>query len=138
MGWYFSRQSKQSLVKELTENSKREFSNGRTVTRKLLAHCYRGNAFSGVLWTAWEVTVENPVFEHLCYRYIGCDLLRYSDGMWGHKPQEESMGPYTYSCPLGYLKLVPESEPGTNAEWRQGVQAYHAKRLAKRLARLVK
>lgn len=138
MGWYFSRTSRKCLIAELTNDSKRDLPDGRSITRTCLAHCYRGNAYRGVLWSVWEVTEYNPLFVQQSHRYIGCDLMEYRDEMWGHKPLEESMGPYSYSCPLGYLRLVPDSEPHTNANWRRGVQAYHAKAVAKRIAKLVR
>jgi antirestriction protein len=45
---------------------------------------------------------------------------------------EESMGPYYYSCPLGYLDKVPVV---TNPGWRDCVRNYHAELAAKRQAK---
>ena len=45
-----------------------------------------------------------------------------------HKPMCESMGPFYYSCPLGYLELVPVADE----QWRECVRSYHAKRRKKR------
>jgi len=67
-------------------------------------------------------------------RWIQCDLLQYSrsnDG-WGYKDMEESMHPYFYSCPLGYLAKVPIKTFGGNEEWRKGVRSYHERLLEKR------
>jgi hypothetical protein len=48
--------------------------------------------------------------------------------MWYHKPMEESMGPYYYSCPLSYLDLAPVA----SWHWRDGVIQYHARRGSKK------
>lgn len=97
-------------------------------TRKCVAKCYRGNVHSGVLWTVWTITDSSTGAE--IDRFIGCDLLRYVKGQdpgyaWGNKSLEESSHPYYYSCPLGYLAMVPQV---ACEEWRKGVREYHAKR----------
>ncbi len=115
MGWYGEPGTRKEKLAELTrchENA------------TCLRHCYRGNNFRGVLWSVWETTEkfrqEHP--EHPP-RAISCDLLEYRDGMWFHKPLCEQSHPYYYSCPLGYLDMVPVA----NAEWRESVRKYHAK-----------
>lgn len=137
MGWLFKPgSSRKELIEERTKVWEQVTPGGLTVTSKCLAHCYRGNVFSGVLWTAWERTFDKdgePV--QPTERWIGCDLLQYSkthDG-WGYKDMEEATHPYYYSCPLGYLDLVPEI---ANEEWRQGVREHHARRKAQREASL--
>lgn len=87
-----------------------------------IEHCVRGN----VLWTVHvirEVTTHAEVA-----RFIGCFLLRSNPGYgWGYKDMDESMGPCYYSCPLGYLDMVPcpDNVPYAKA-WREKVRAYHA------------
>jgi len=105
-----------------------------TVTSTCLAHCYRGGAFSGVLWAVWERTfIGNGQQAKPVERWITCDLLRHQrDYGWGYKDMDESMHPYQYSCPLKYLALVPIETYGGNAEWREGVRAYHARQREKR------
>jgi hypothetical protein len=49
---------------------------------------------------------------------------------------DESFHPYFYSCPLGYLRLVPIETFGGCKEWRESVLEYHAERKAKRLAKV--
>lgn len=119
MGWLFKTgTTRRGLVEERTTEWER---NG--VQHVCLAHCYRGNLFSGgVLWTVWERTGPDREPE----RWIGCDLLQYrkTDG-WGYKGMDESVGPFYYSCPLGYLKKVPTV---ANEDWRVLVRAYHAER----------
>ena len=131
MGWLFRiGTTRKGLVEERTKGWERE-----GVKSTCVAHCYRGNACSGVLWTVWERIGPDREPE----RWIGCDLLQYrkNDG-WGYKDMDESMGPYYYSCPLGYLDKVPVV---TNPGWRDCVRQYHvelaAKRQAKRLRGLL-
>lgn len=128
------------MIAERAENWERTTPEGMTVKSVCLAHCYRGGAFSGVLWTAWERTfVKDGTEAEPTERWIGCDLLRYQkDFGWGFKDMEESMHPYYYSCPLKYLSLVPIDQYGGNAEWRENVQRYHARQQAKRRLRTPK
>jgi hypothetical protein len=59
-------------------------------------------------------------------------LLRFENGYgWGYKDMAEEMHPFFYSCPLGYLALVPVA----CAEWREGVKTYHVKMAERRKAR---
>ena len=134
MGWYYQNGgTRQGLIKELTESRENKRDDGIVVKTVGLAHCYRGNVFSGVLWTVFEhrfflgdAEVEQP------QRWIGCDLLHCHNGDWGHKPMTEHMGPYYYSVPLSYLNMVPIETYGGNAEWRLAVTEYHAKQRQKR------
>jgi hypothetical protein len=112
MGWYGDQCTRKQKVEHLLEPF-----NG----QRCLRHCYRGNAYKGVLWSVWESPAGN---------YIRCDLLHYRDGMWMHKPMDESMGPFFYSCPLSYLKMAPVADP----TWRECVVAYHNTRKEKRRA----
>jgi hypothetical protein len=45
---------------------------------------------------------------------------------------DESVFPYYFSCPLKYLEMVPLEQYGGNAEWRKGVQEYHAEKRRRR------
>ena len=47
----------------------------------------------------------------------------------------ESVHPYFYYCPLGYLDMVPLEVYGGYAEWRELVRQYHARSIEKRRAR---
>ena len=109
MGWYYQHGSRKDLVDALTKDPR-----GPEGRCKCLAHCLRGN----MLWSVWDSPSG---------RWIGCDLLhRAGDGMWGHKPMDESVHPYYYTCPLKYLELVPEV---ANEQWRSNVVAHHEERL---------
>jgi hypothetical protein len=137
MGWLFrSSWTRKELIAERTKDWSREKDNGITVTSTCLAHCYRGNVYSGVLWAVWERRFLKDGQETRSHeRWISCDLMRHqkNDG-WGHKDLCESEHPYYYSCPMKYLNLVPIDQYGGNPEWREQVLAHHARRKEKRQA----
>jgi len=134
MGWLFKHGiTRKQLIAERTKDWSREGAEGMTVTSTCLAHCYRGGAFSGVLWAVWERTFTKggqPVKP--IERWITCDLLRHQQGSWGYKDLDEAMFPYYFSCPLSYLDMVPIETYGGCAEWRDGVTAYHTRQKEKR------
>ena len=119
MGWYFSRQTRDQLIRELTTPRKSE-----QIRSEVIAHTLRGN----VLWSVFRVTASKAgVFglkEGESTTFIRCDLLKGSQGEWGYKPLDESMHPYYYSCPLAYLEMAPVRSEA----WREGVRAYHRRR----------
>jgi hypothetical protein len=134
MGWLFTHgQTHKELVARRTEGCDRTEEGGTVVRNTCLRHCYRGGAFSGVLWTVWERSFEKDGQQvQPAERWIGCDLLRFENGYgWGYKDMAEPMHPFFYSCPMGYLAMVPVA----CSEWREGVTAYHAKMKAKREAK---
>ena len=138
MGWLFRAGStRRELIAERTKDWETDGPEGSTVSTVCLAHCYRGNVCSGVLWAVWERTFNKegesvkPV-----ERWITCDLLRYQrDYGWGYKDMDESMHPFSYSCPLGYLEKVPIDQYGGNTEWREGVREYHVRQAENRKKR---
>lgn len=140
MGWYFGYPTKKGLQEELLEGRERvvedsEFSRSCLIRSQCLRFCYRGNRFSGVLWSVWENTwtdLETKDELRPPERWIQCDVMKYIGGDWGYKPMCEGMGPYVYSCPLGYLALVPKPDGEYGANWREGVKAYHARAAQKR------
>jgi len=137
MGWLFRAGStRKELIAERTSDWTREGAEGVTVATTCLAHCYRGNVYSGVLWAVWERRFTKDGAEVQPHeRWITCDLLRYQkDFGWGYKDLDESMHPYYYSCPAKYLDLVPVEIHGGNAEWREEVRSHHARRKQKRQA----
>lgn len=142
MGWLFPYgASRKSLIAERVQNWERTTDTGVLIKTTCLAHCYRGGVFSGILWSVWERTFSTEGIENEPrQRWIQCDLLRCHQGDWGYKDMEEVMCPYFYSCPLGYLKLVPIEQFGGHERWRESVRQYHArlaeKRQARRAARL--
>lgn len=96
MGWSFGWHNRRSLISELTKDN--DF-------QKCIAKCYRGNVHSGILWSVWEYTKPSDKCKE-GYRWIKCDILQYRGGDWGYKDLCESMHPYYYSCPVGYLKMT--------------------------------
>lgn len=115
------------MVEHLTREY-RPKSNGTESTSKVkcVKHCYRGSPWNGTLWSVWERVHD---FNGPQERWIRCDLLEWcrSDDGWGYKDMTESCGPFHYSCPLGYLELVPDDgiNTGVHAEWREEVRAWH-------------
>lgn len=127
MGWYFSRQTRDQLIRELITPQESE-----QARSEVIAHALRGN----VLWSVVRLTRKQAgaidlneavdLKEDESTTFIRCDLLKSSHGEWGYKPLDESMHPYYYSCPLGYLEMAPVQSEA----WRQGVRAYHRRRCA--------
>ena len=121
MGWYFSRQTRDQLIRELTTPQENEH-----FCSEVIAHALRGN----VLWSVVRVIPKQAgafdLKEAESTTFIRCDLLKGSGGEWGYKPLDESMHPYYYSCPLGYLEMAPVRSEA----WREGVRAYHRRRCA--------
>ncbi|HEX6986380.1 MAG TPA: hypothetical protein VF170_13440 [Planctomycetaceae bacterium] len=138
MGWTFREGiTRKELIEQRTRGWETTRDDDLTVATTCLAHCYRGGAFSGVLWAVWERTFTRfGVEAEPPRRWITCDLLRHErDGGWGYKDLAEGMGPFSVSCPLAYLDLVPLDHFGGNAGWRERVRAYHAHARRRRLAR---
>ncbi len=116
MGWTYNAHpcSKESFVKQILMES-----------GAILAHSVRGNR----LWTIYQPkgSEADP--------FILLFLLSRSNGCWGYKDMDETMGPYFFDCPLSFLDIVPEPEKGchlslgeTGKSWRDHVREYHAKR----------
>jgi len=131
MGWFYDLIDRKTLIAELTADSFRDLLDGSKISISTLASSYKGCPFSGVLYVVRESTAEKAgVAERK--RWIEVHLLKFyrdrGQVSWGHKPMEESVHPYYYSCPLKYLSMVPEV---TDAAWRAGVVDYW-KRLRER------
>ncbi|MBR9802099.1 hypothetical protein GYB59_10570 [bacterium] len=138
MGWtYPYGLNRKQLIAQRVEGWERD-TGEMLVKSTCLKHCYRGGVFSGVLWSVWERTFMKDGDEvQPSERWIQCDLLRCDQGSWGYKDMEESMHPYYYSCPLGYLNLVPVDRYGGNTEWREQVIDHHRRRAEKRKCRAI-
>lgn len=132
MGWTYPHDlNRKQLIAQRVAGWERD-TDEMLVKSTCLKHCYRGNVFSGVLWSVWERTFTKDGEQvQPNERWIQCDLLRCDQGEWGYKDMEESMGPYYYSCPLGYLELVPIDRFGGNVEWRKQVAEHHHRRAKK-------
>ena len=123
MGRYYSRQTRAQLIQELIQPQE-----GERAHYQVIAHALRGN----VLWSVVRITAKVAGIFGLdageSTAFIRCDLLQGSGNDWGHKPLEEAMHPYYYSCPLRYLDMAPEQ----CRDWRDGVRAHHARRNARK------
>ena len=97
MGWTFTRDATRAdVIADRIEAWSNDTHAGQTIR-----HCLKGN----VLWTVRSIIDKGS---RRVERYIGCDLLQRERGYgWGYKDLEESSGPFYFSCPLGYLAMVP-------------------------------
>lgn len=122
MGWFFPYGATRSdIISELTP--KERFSDdGKTVFRTL-RHCCKGN----VLYALHE---SGPVRD--TRKWIGVSLMQKSDGSWGYKSMDESMGPSYVSCPVSYLDAADEPVNEYAAKWRAAVRAVAAERSRKK------
>lgn len=124
MGWLFTYgQSKSQLIEHLTVTNLGD-------RMKTIAKCVRGN----VLWAVHEYVRDIGVGEGAIKagdRWIGCYLLGSTEGSWGYKDMDESMGPCEITCPVSYFKLVPNPPNDWAKEWRAKVMARHAKKSVK-------
>lgn len=132
MGWLFMYKmgTRKAMIEHLM--APQDWESGETkFSRRTLAHCYRGAAFSGVLYAVKETKAERPDGVKTS-RYIEVDLLRYSKtdgpGCWGYKDMTEECGPYHVSCPRSYLGMVPCPDNQFAREWRGRVLAWHDRR----------
>jgi len=127
MGWLYStryseRKDRKRLIADILKFEETDKASWTT-----LRHCLRGN----VLWSVQTYTTKATGKEE---RFIRCDLLAYGgrESGWGYKSLEESCGPNALTCPLSYLKDVPEPD---NKQWRADVIRVHSERKA-RMAKL--
>lgn len=114
MGWTITPGAKRrDVIAERTTNYE-----DNSQRRECLAHAVRGK----ILWTVWEITSKPS---GRTQRYIGCDILGTDgEGNHGYKDECESVGPIYYSCPLKFLKMVPEV---ACEGWRAKVREYHSR-----------
>ena len=129
MGWTvtYDMSHRADLIKDRTERQEWTQKDGTKVVWTTLRHCFRGNRFSGTLYSVKEVIKTHTDGRVETDRFIAVDLLRYYAFMhsWGYKDISESMGPCETSCPLSYFDMVPD--PGGYATaWRAKVRARHA------------
>lgn len=121
MGWTFTRQTRDRLIRELIESQESE-----SARLDVVDHTVEGD----VLWSVVRITAKQAGVLDLAVgeslNYIRCNLLQGSSDGWGYKPMDESMHPFYYSCPLSYLHMAPEQ----SREWREGVRVWHARRHA--------
>lgn len=137
-GWWSRADLIRHLKHEPTLEERRRSTPDRVLHNEhhLLASCYRGNAYRGILWAVWETrfyqgTTHITAFDD---RYIMCYALSCYGGEWGYKAMCETMGPCYYSCPSGYLDMVSPDRFDGASEWRAEVRRVNAEVSAKRQA----
>lgn len=139
MGWLFRQDiTRKELIADITKSWERQ-SSETLVRTECLAHCFRGGAFSGVVWAVWKRRfLKDGEEAESQQRWITCDLLEYRrDAGWGNKSMDEAMHPFYYSCPKKYLDMVPIDIYGGNTEWRTEVNNHHERQREKRKARAI-
>jgi len=121
MGWYFTYQKKQDLIDDLLgsiEGIKKfnyetqEYEPCEPYSVRVLNHHMGKDG----LWALRERVQgkSKKVF-------ITLDLIDAQNGLWGHKPMDETMGPCFYDCPIAFLDQSPD--PGGYATaWREKVR----------------
>ena len=123
MGWLFTQdQSRKELIDRCTKDEGPNPHEGKNYYYNTLARACVGNH----LWAVMQRTVENPADgtkEET--KFIVLFLMQNQRGYgWGYKDMSESMHPYYYTCPMGFLEMAPVA----CQEWRDKVKAHHAKR----------
>lgn len=91
---------------------------------RVLAHGGSGNEF----YVALRGREGRPDF-------IALFLLSQSDGCWGYKDMDESMGPIYYNVPKKVLKAVPNPPCESAARWRAAVAKVAEDKAAKKAIR---
>ena len=116
MGWFFSPESKDELIRRLTQSSE---------TAEACTQVMAFRLGEDTLWSLVQVTAKRDgAVEGLeagaSMRYIRCDLLQCVNGQWGYKPMDESVHPYRFDCPLAFLEMAPVRCQA----WRDAVRKY--------------
>jgi len=133
MGWTYYETTRKSMIDDLTRSWGNALPTGGRVETTTIAKCFRGNIrFSGRLWAVHQqVTTDAGGKVLFCHRFLMLYLMRCHTRAWGYKDISEGCGPYEVDCPKSYLELTRHS-PDLNKEWRESVEAFHARRRAKR------
>jgi hypothetical protein len=119
MGWTFPYDaSRRDVIAELTTD---RVTDGRVF--KTLRKCFRGN-------TMYALHESGPEGE--TRKWLAVYLLQRSQGSWGYKDMDESMGPYYYDCPVSYLDAADEPVSDTARDWRNECRSRAAARAAKK------
>ena len=140
MGWLYGWRERRDLVNHVTTGSPRKFYKAGELARRsafytteVLARFCSGND----VWAVFKNTIEyaesedSPVTETVEKKFIVLFMVRGGRGSWGYKDVSESMGPYSYSCPLKFLDMVPQADGEYAAGWREKVRSYWAKKNVK-------
>ena len=137
MGWLYGWRERRDLVNHVTTGSPRKFYPKDEWTKRAgfyTSECVARFCSGNDVWAVFKNVIEyaetetSPVTETKEHTYIVLFMVRGGRGNWGYKDVTESMGPLSYSCPLKFLDMVPQSESEYAAGWREKVRAYWAKK----------
>lgn len=119
MGWTFPHDaSRRDVIDELTRDQSKDERVFRTLRK-----CFRGN-------TMYALHESGPVGE--TRKWLAVYLLQRSQGTWGYKDMDESMGPCYFDCPVSYLDEADETTSEYAIKWRAEVRRLAAERAAKK------
>ena len=119
MGWTFPHDaSRRDVIDELTRDQSSEGKVFRTLRK-----CFRGNTMYALHESGKEGETR---------KWLAVYLLQRSQGTWGYKDMDESMGPYYFDCPVSYLDQADEPTSDTARKWRTDVRERAAARAAKK------
>ena len=85
---------------------------------RCLRHCYRGPAWSGVLYSLWECEYKDG---RPTARWCMVTLMKYysrDGGIWMCKDMEDSMHPFYYGCPKSYVRASTDPVNDDARNWR--------------------
>ena len=109
MGWLFGWESQRDVKNHCLS----ELENFEVIGHK-------STSFGKNLWVACKDRKDGKSF-------IVLFLLSKSDGEWGYKDIDESMGPYAKDCPISLLEKTSGLDSEYSKKWRSQVIEYHEK-----------
>ncbi len=109
MGWTFpyDTPTRKSIVEDIMGSYNRPTEGWHILDQR--STCYGRH-----LWLA----IQNPGGSKLVCLF----LLQKSDGLWGYKAVDESMGPCYYDCPQSVIDAAGPTESKYAQEWRAEVK----------------
>lgn len=114
MGWLFT-YANYSSAKEYAETEIIKKNGDRVIKHRLV-----GNH----LWMLYKGDSGKKLIV-LC-------LIQKSEGQYGYKDIDETMGPYYYDCPLSFIKEADEPYNDSARNWREKVKKHHANKKEKK------
>lgn len=106
-------------------------SNEKTGTSEVLKSSMVGNVYYAAIKETRFATDTKPetskIFAVVCLTSVdNKDYFNFS-----YKDMDESCGPYEHKCPIGILKLLPETNDEWALEWREKCLEYHKRKANK-------
>jgi len=129
MGWLFCAETKEELVNRLVRTQENENWRIQVITHSVvgsqlwMVEEYTAKVqIESVDWPNGRAAEPGDTFRLISLALLSKDGGHSSRNLWGYKTMDEAMHPFYYSCPLKFLKMVPEACP----EWRVKVRKWHA------------